>query len=119
MVNVENTEGWLRENFSAVGEHLYLHSNNKLEISDDNDKENVQIIFLMGGSGTRLLHVTKNQFSKHMIGVGEHPISRYVFDLWRNCDFKNFSFLIDESVRGKSITEYYGDGSQFDVNISY
>ncbi len=119
LVADKNTENWLKENFVQVGEHLYLHPNQKLEISDNLNKDTVQIVFLMGGSGTRLLHVTKNQFSKHMIGVGEHPLSRYVFDLWANSDFKNFSFLIDDSVRGNSVKEYYGDGSKLDVNISY
>ena len=119
LFNIGDTENWLEQNFVSVGEHLYVHPKNKFELSEGVNKENVQIVFLMGGSGTRLLHVTKNQFSKHMIGVGEVPLSRYVFDLWRNSDFKNFSFLIDASPRGISIKEYYNDGSNFGVNVYY
>ncbi len=119
MVANSDTEKWLKENFLQVGEHLYTHPSNKFKVTAKLPKNDVQIVFMMGGSGSRLLHVTKNNFSKHMIGIGDHPLSMYVFDLWKSCGFKKFSFLIDDSVRGDSIKEYYGDGSKFNVDISY
>ncbi len=118
MVNIEKTENWLNHNYQKVGEHLYVDPSVNLKIHDTNNG-NVQIVFLMGGSGTRLLHVTKDQFSKHMIGIGDHPLSRYVFDLWRNSGFKNFAFLTDNSQKGDSIKDYYGDGKKFGVQIKY
>ena len=119
MVNFEKTESWLSHNYTKVGEHLYVNPSVNLKIENTNNNGNVQIVFLMGGSGTRLLHVTKDQFSKHMIGVGDHPLSRYVFDLWRNSGFDNFAFLIDDSQKGDSIREHYGDGKNFGVKIKY
>lgn len=119
MVEIRNTEEFLSKNYKKVGEHLYIHQNVEIDVQKDLENNDEQIVFLMGGSGTRLLHVTKDQFSKHMIGIGDHPLSRYVFDLWRNFGFKNFAFLIDNSLKGNSVRDYYGDGKKFGVDIKY
>ncbi len=115
LLKVENTEDLLKD-FFKVGEHLY--SKKKIEILEPDDKD-INIVFMMGGHGSRLLHVTNDKYSKHMIPVNGLPLSRYTFDMWIKNGFKKFSFLIDNTHRGDSIKEYYGDGSKFGANIKY
>ncbi|MFQ5710992.1 MAG: NDP-sugar synthase [Candidatus Geothermarchaeales archaeon] len=115
------TEGELKKHCIQLGEHLYVKPGQELELEPivDREKRDVQIVFLMGGGGTRLLHITKDRFSKHMIRVNGQPLSRYTYDLWRNQGFDRFCFLIDDSHRGKSISDYYGDGKKFGAQIEY
>jgi len=125
LVSDENTEHQLKETCVQVGEHLYIRPSR--EINSEflkshrvgENKENPQIVCSMGGSGTRLRHITKDEYSKHLIDVGGKPISRYVFDLWLSRGFEDFCFLIDDTHRGKSIVDYYGDGKKFGANVKY
>lgn len=121
LVKGEQTEEELKKNYHQVGEHLYINSSIKLELEpvDEQNINNIQVVFLMGGSGTRLLHITKDQFSKHMINVNGQPLSKYVYDLWVNAGFKNFCFLIDDTQKGESIKTFYKNGEEFGIKNEY
>jgi len=114
-----NTENSLKK-YKQVGKHLYVKSN-KLDldsVSEDEIKK-VQAVFLMGGGGTRLRHVTNDKYSKHMIQINGLPICRYTFNLWQKAGFRDFCFLIDDTHRGESIQNYFRSGSDFDVTNRY
>ena len=121
MVDEENTEDMLAANCTKVGEHLYVRPGSEIVVApiSDAEKKNLQVVFSMGGSGTRLRHITQDRYSKHVIQVGGKPISKHVFDLWLNSGFKNFCFLIDDTHRGESVTEYYKNGEQLGAEIKY
>ncbi len=108
MVDIKNTEYQLRKRYVQVGEHLYVKTD-ELEIKPltEEEKANIQIVFMMGGGGTRLLHRTGGKISKHMIEVGGQPISKFTIDLWKNGGFSNFCFLIDNSDMGMSVKSFY------------
>ena len=103
-----------------VGKHLYVKSDN-LDLDSVAEKEikDVQVVFLMGGGGTRLRHVTNDKYSKHMIQINGKPMSRYMFDLWNRAGFKKFCFLVDDTHRGETIQNYYRSGSDFGVTNKY
>jgi len=121
LVDEDNTEPQLKETCIQVGEHLYVKRGSEIDVAtiDDSEKENLQIVFSMGGSGTRLKHITEDKYSKHLIEVGGKPLSRHVVDLWLSNGFNNLCVLIDDTHRGKSVTDYYKDGKKFGARIKY
>lgn len=121
LVDESETEAQLAATCAKVGEHLYMRPGIKLGVQPISaaDKEKLQIVFSMGGSGTRLRHITKDDYSKHLIDVGGKPISRHVIDLWLAAGFDEFCMLIDDTQRGTSVAEYYKDGSRLGARIRY
>jgi len=126
MVNEVDTEEYLKQTCTQVGEHLYVKSGvgKNLEpyipdkLSDD-EKRSLQIVFSMGGSGTRVRHITEDKYSKHLIEVRGKPISAYVVDLWVLSGFRDLCILVDDTHRGKSVTDYYKDGEKIGAEIKY
>ncbi len=115
-----SNEDEMKKNMVQVGEHLYIKPGQGLKVEDHKaESKKLPVVFAMGGSGSRLVHVTRDSFSKHMIPINWQPLSKYTFDLWRNLGFNEFRFLIDNTHRGNSITEYYGDGSSFGTKNLY
>ena len=121
MVNEGNTEQKLKETCVQVGEHLYVKPGSEINIAplENEEKRDIQIVFSMGGGGTRLRHITEDKYSKHLIMVGGKPLSRHVVDIWLGSGFKNFCLLIDDTHRGKSVSDYYKDGGQLGAEIKY
>jgi mannose-1-phosphate guanylyltransferase/phosphomannomutase len=121
LVDESETEAQLAATCAKVGEHLYMRPGVKLDVQPIGaaDKEKLQIVFSMGGSGTRLRHITNDDYSKHLIDVGGKPISRHVIDLWLAAGFGQLCLLIDDTHRGTSVAEYYKDGSQLGAHIRY
>ncbi len=121
MVHEGNTEQMLMESYTKVGEHLYVRPGSEIAVTavGDGEKEGLQIVFSMGGIGTRLKHITEDKYSKHLIQVNDKPISKYVVDLWLGSGFSNFCFLIDNTHRGKSVADHYKDGKQLGAEIKY
>lgn len=120
MVVEDNTEQKLKKGYVQVGEHLYIKKLG-LELEDfgEDDKKDIQIVFSMGGKGTRLRHITKDKISKHLIDVNGKALSSYVVDSWVNNGFDNLCILTDDTFRGDEIREYYKDGDQWGVKINY
>lgn len=76
----------------------------------------MQVVVLMGGLGTRLKSYTK-ETPKPLVEVNGMPFFDYQFDLMRKAGFCKFLFLI--GYRAQMIESYYGDGSKWNVSISY
>jgi len=74
-------------------------------------------VFIMaGGFGTRLRPLTDN-CPKPMLKVGDRPILETVLRRFINFGFHNF--YVSTHYMPETITNYFGDGSQFGVKISY
>ncbi len=116
-----STEEELKLNYAKAGEHLYISPDEKLDLKevDVREAQEFQVIFPMGGEGTRLLHITRDNLSKHMVEIGGQPLSKYTFDLWRKQGFSDFCFLIDDGYRGKSISQFFGQGERFGTRNRY
>ncbi|MCX6820941.1 MAG: sugar phosphate nucleotidyltransferase [Candidatus Aenigmarchaeota archaeon] len=121
LVDENETEAQLAATCAKVGSHLYMRPGVKLDVRPvtQADKDSMQVVFSMGGSGTRLRHVTNDDYSKHLIDVGGKPISRHVVDLWTAAGFEDLCMLIDDTHRGTSVADYYKDGSEIGATIRY
>lgn len=74
-------------------------------------------VFLMaGGFGTRLKPLTDN-CPKPLLKVGNKPILEIVLDSFVKAGFVNF--YISTHYLPEMIREHFGDGSKWNVNISY
>lgn len=113
-----NTEKDMKS-YTKVGAHLYVKTKLDMSMTKDKDVKGLQVVFLMGGGGTRLRHVTNDKYSKHMIEVAGKPISMHTIEQWTKAGFKELCFLIDDTHRGKSIRDYYKDGKSLGANVKY
>ncbi len=76
----------------------------------------IQVVVLMGGLGTRLKEFTK-ECPKSLVDVGEKPFFDYQLDLMKKWGFRKFVFLI--GYRAEMIEQYYGDGRKDGISIEY
>ena len=74
-------------------------------------------IILHGGSGTRLRPLTYTDV-KQLLPVGGKPISEYALENLIEVGIKDIHIVIG-SVGGSEVKKYYGDGSKWNVNITY
>lgn len=74
-------------------------------------------VFIMaGGFGTRLRPLTDN-CPKPMLKIGSKPILETVINSFISAGFVNF--YISTHYMPEQIHNYFGDGSRFDINITY
>ncbi len=78
--------------------------------------EEIQVVVLMGGLGTRLKEHTK-QCPKSLVQVCSRPFFDYELELLKQWGFRRFLFLI--GYQADMIEEYYHDGSKRGVSIEY
>lgn len=78
--------------------------------------QDVQVVVLMGGLGSRLKEYTK-ECPKPLVEVNGKPFFDYQLDLLQKWGFRKFVFLI--GYRAEMIEEYYGDGSKRNISIQY
>ncbi len=78
--------------------------------------EDTQVVVLMGGLGTRLKEYTVH-CPKPLVEVQGKPFFYYQLSLMKKNGFRRFLFLI--GYKADMIEEYFGDGSDFGVTISY
>lgn len=78
--------------------------------------EQMQVVVLMGGLGTRLKNQTKN-CPKPLLEVCGKPFFEYQLTLLRLAGFRKFLFCV--GYHAEMIASYFGDGSQFGVEITY
>ena len=78
--------------------------------------QNVQVVVMMGGLGTRLKDHTK-ECPKSLVDVCGRPFFDHQLDLLAAWGFKKFVFLI--GYKADMIEEYYGDGSSRGISIVY
>ncbi|HLE74754.1 MAG TPA: glucose-1-phosphate thymidylyltransferase [Candidatus Bathyarchaeia archaeon] len=74
-------------------------------------------VILHGGHGTRLRPLTHTG-PKQLIPVANKPISQYVLEDLRNSGIKDIAIILGD-IMPEKVKEYYGDGSNFGVNITY
>ena len=74
-------------------------------------------IFLMaGGFGTRLHPLTKD-IPKPMLKVGSKPILEIIITQFKEAGF--FNFYISTHYKAEMLRDYFGNGSDWNVNIDY
>ena len=74
------------------------------------------IVLMVGGLGTRLHPLTK-KIPKPMIKVGNRPILETII-----LNFKQYGFtkiILSVNYKAEMVQEYFGDGSDFGVQIEY
>ena len=74
-------------------------------------------IILHGGHGTRLRPLTHTG-PKQLIPIANKPISQYVLEDLIEAGIKDVAIVLGD-VYPEKVKEYYGDGSNFGVNITY
>jgi dTDP-glucose pyrophosphorylase len=75
-----------------------------------------KVVIMAGGKGMRLRPLTKN-VPKPMLKVGNKPILQTIIEKFKENGFENFVICVN--YKSKIITNYFGDGSKFGVNIEY
>ncbi len=74
-------------------------------------------VILHGGHGTRLRPLTHTG-PKQLIPVANKPISQYVLEDVRDAGIEEIAIILGDLYPEK-VREYYGDGSDFGVKITY
>ncbi len=74
------------------------------------------VILMVGGLGTRLRPLT-DATPKPLLKVGDKPILHTIIEQFRLHGFKNIILCVN--YRSEMIREYFGNGNEFGVNISY
>jgi dTDP-glucose pyrophosphorylase len=87
----------------------------KFDLSSFRKRENL-VVIMAGGLGTRLMPLTENT-PKPLIEIGGKPILETIIDVASEQGFQNF--LIAVGYRGNMIEEFFGDGSEKGLRISY
>lgn len=75
-----------------------------------------QAVILAGGRGTRLEHLTADR-PKPMVEFHGRPFLEYLIEMLRGQGFTRVLLLL--GYKAEKITEYFGDGSRFGVEIGY
>lgn len=84
--------------------------------ADDFEISEIQIVVLMGGLGTRLGKLSKNT-PKALIDVNGRAFFDYQIKLLKSWGFKKFLFLVGHHAN--VLEQYYGNGDNQDISISY
>ena len=74
-------------------------------------------IILHGGHGTRLRPLTHTG-PKQLLPIANKPMSEYCVEAIRDCGISEIAIIIG-GIGSNKVKEYYGDGSKFNVNITY
>lgn len=89
---------------------------NKICLEQLPKPEEIQVVVLMGGLGSRLGIKTKN-CPKALMDVNGKPFFDYELQLLKTYGFYKFLFLV--GYKSEMIEEHYGDGKEYDVTILY
>ena len=81
-----------------------------------NDTLPIQAVVMAGGSGTRLRPLTEN-LPKPMVPVGGKPMLERIIEQLRDAGIAKV--MITTHYKGELISNHFGDGQRFGVNISY
>ena len=79
-------------------------------------KKRNKVILMAGGLGTRLRPLTQD-IPKPLLKVGNKPILETIIKNFASHGFVNITISLN--YKGEMIKEYFGDGSEFGVNIDY
>ena len=75
-----------------------------------------RVILMVGGLGTRLRPLTENT-PKPMLKVGDKPILETIIENFAKYGFVNITLSVN--YKSNIIKSYFGNGSEFGVNIDY
>lgn len=75
-----------------------------------------KVLLMVGGLGTRLRPLTENT-PKPMLKVGNRPILQTIVEKFAEYGFINITMCVN--YKSQIIKDFFGDGSQFGVNIEY
>jgi D,D-heptose 1,7-bisphosphate phosphatase len=76
----------------------------------------MKVVIIAGGKGTRIASVN-SEIPKAMIPVNGKPIIEYQVQLAKRYGFTDFLFIIGHL--GHHISDYFGDGGRWGINIEY
>ena len=85
------------------------------ELIETKDKSN-KVVIMAGGRGMRLRPLTKN-IPKPMLKIGNKPILQTIVERFKESGYENFVICVN--YKSKIIKNYFGDGKNFGVKISY
>lgn len=74
-------------------------------------------IILHGGHGTRLRPLTHTG-PKQLLKIANKPMSQYALEDLKNAGITDIAVIIGD-VYPEKVKEFYGDGSKFDVKLTY
>lgn len=77
----------------------------------------MKAVIMAGGKGTRISSITNNEIPKPMLQIGNKTILEHQIDNLKKSGITDITLVIGHL--GDKIKEYFGDGSNFRVNISY
>ncbi|OGG96028.1 MAG: alcohol dehydrogenase [Candidatus Lambdaproteobacteria bacterium RIFOXYD2_FULL_50_16] len=80
------------------------------------NKKNNLVVLMVGGLGTRLRPLT-NDCPKPLLPVGGRPILETIIKQFIEFGFSRFYLTVN--FQGQQIKDYFGDGSNFGVQIGY
>ncbi|MBD1558473.1 NTP transferase domain-containing protein [Vibrio sp. S9_S30] len=104
-----------RRHMPLVDSHGRLQSVFVLDGFELPQKSN-SVVIMAGGLGSRLGELTKT-IPKPMLKVGNKPMLEHLVEQFREQGFKKFTFCLNHLK--EKIMDHFGDGSDFDVEISY
>lgn len=76
----------------------------------------MKAVIMAGGKGTRLRPLTSNQ-PKPMIPIANKPCMEHIVNLLKRHGFEDI--LVTVGFMPEAIQDYFGDGSDWEVNIEY
>lgn len=74
------------------------------------------VILMAGGLGKRLAPLT-DSVPKPLISIGGQPILKTIVEKLQTCGFRKINLSVN--YRAEMVKQYFGDGSQLGVQISY
>ena len=74
-------------------------------------------ILLHAGHGTRLRPLTHTG-PKQLLPIANKPMSEYCIESMKETGIKDIAIIIG-GIGAQKVKDYYGDGTKFDVNITY
>jgi len=78
--------------------------------------EGMQVVILAGGIGTRLKPITE-RIPKPMVSINGRPFLEYQIEMIKTFNLKKILLLV--SYLGGQIEDYFGDGSDLEMNVDY
>ena len=76
----------------------------------------LQAVIMAGGAGVRLRPLT-DEMPKPMLPIGDRPLMEFTVRQLRDSGIKHLNVAVHH--KSEKITEYFGDGREFGVDISY
>ncbi len=77
----------------------------------------MQAVIMAGGKGTRLSSITNDEIPKPMVRLNGKPILEHQLEALKSNGITEYFFIVGHL--GEKIEEYFGDGSKWNVTITY